>query len=353
MLVNDIELLECVDCRGRLKVLASEEHDAHVLEGVLQCGACGSVYPVVRGIGVFFRKQVASHYLSKDELYVFQKNGKQLASGSQNLITEEEQKQLRVAENWQYQWEQVDAYNSATLRKNPRNLYGDKIFWKFIPMEPSAIQGKIVYVTCVGRGREAFHVSRQDPAKLIINEIGTEIYAVPGLMPDFYDKMLLLRCDVSYSPLKRGVADITICDHALQHVSNHKLGFSKLVEATRKNGIVCICVYSHENNFLMTAIIEPMKIIFHSFPLWLLRMLSFFPALIVFLCIHLLYKPICFFSEKSARCICPPGLPVCLCGKISQLRLLTKKSIKPDENEIRRNPRARSARLRAGEKIHA
>jgi 16S rRNA (cytosine1402-N4)-methyltransferase len=60
-----------------------------------------------------------------------------------------------------------------------------------------------------------------------------------------------------------------------------------------------------------------------------------------------------FFSEKSAHCICPPGLPVCLCGKVSQLRLLTKKSIKPDENEIRRNPRARSARLRAGEKIHA
>jgi 16S rRNA (cytosine1402-N4)-methyltransferase len=60
-----------------------------------------------------------------------------------------------------------------------------------------------------------------------------------------------------------------------------------------------------------------------------------------------------FFIHKTGQCVCPPGMPVCVCGKIQRLRILTKKSIKPDENEIRRNPRARSARLRAGEKIHS
>ena len=59
-----------------------------------------------------------------------------------------------------------------------------------------------------------------------------------------------------------------------------------------------------------------------------------------------------FFHEKSGLCVCPPGMPVCTCGKIRQVHVLTKKSIKPDESEIRRNPRARSARLRACEKIH-
>ena len=60
-----------------------------------------------------------------------------------------------------------------------------------------------------------------------------------------------------------------------------------------------------------------------------------------------------FMRHEAAPCICPPQAPVCTCGKIARLRILSRKHREADENEIRRNPRARSARLRAGEKIHA
>jgi 16S rRNA (cytosine1402-N4)-methyltransferase len=60
-----------------------------------------------------------------------------------------------------------------------------------------------------------------------------------------------------------------------------------------------------------------------------------------------------FFRAEAANCICPPGLPVCMCGKTARVRVLTTKHREADENEIRRNQRARSARLRAAEKIHA
>ena len=60
-----------------------------------------------------------------------------------------------------------------------------------------------------------------------------------------------------------------------------------------------------------------------------------------------------FLRDEAVSCVCPPRTPVCVCGKISRIMLLHSKSIEADENEIRRNPRARSARLRAGEKIHA
>jgi len=59
------------------------------------------------------------------------------------------------------------------------------------------------------------------------------------------------------------------------------------------------------------------------------------------------------FRHTAATCVCPPNFPICVCGKIQRLSLLTTKAIVPDEHEIRRNPRARSARLRAGEKLHA
>jgi 16S rRNA (cytosine1402-N4)-methyltransferase len=50
-------------------------------------------------------------------------------------------------------------------------------------------------------------------------------------------------------------------------------------------------------------------------------------------------------------CVCPPGFPVCACNKKSLVRILTKKVVRPTEDEIANNPMARSAKLRAVEKI--
>jgi 16S rRNA (cytosine1402-N4)-methyltransferase len=58
------------------------------------------------------------------------------------------------------------------------------------------------------------------------------------------------------------------------------------------------------------------------------------------------------FMQKEAReCICPPGTPTCVCGHTARLRLINKKVIIPTEMEIKVNPRSRSAKLRAAERI--
>lgn len=58
-----------------------------------------------------------------------------------------------------------------------------------------------------------------------------------------------------------------------------------------------------------------------------------------------------FFRYKALDCICPSDLPTCMCDKVSELKILTRHVVQPDEEEISSNPRARSARLRAAEKI--
>ena len=57
------------------------------------------------------------------------------------------------------------------------------------------------------------------------------------------------------------------------------------------------------------------------------------------------------FADLSSGCTCPRSLPVCVCGKRPQIRLITKKPVLPGEAELNENPRSRSAKLRVAEKI--
>ncbi len=58
-----------------------------------------------------------------------------------------------------------------------------------------------------------------------------------------------------------------------------------------------------------------------------------------------------FLQAKSKDCICPKEFPVCRCDTRAKVKILTKKAVRPSEEEVRQNPRSRSAVLRVAQKI--
>ena len=60
-----------------------------------------------------------------------------------------------------------------------------------------------------------------------------------------------------------------------------------------------------------------------------------------------------FLAHRSVTCVCPPGLPECICGQIPELAIINRRIIRPTGEEVAFNPRSRSARLRLARRIQS
>lgn len=60
-----------------------------------------------------------------------------------------------------------------------------------------------------------------------------------------------------------------------------------------------------------------------------------------------------FVAHRSATCVCPPGLPQCVCGQTPEMAIVNRRIIRPSGEEVAFNPRSRSARLRVARRIQS
>lgn len=58
-----------------------------------------------------------------------------------------------------------------------------------------------------------------------------------------------------------------------------------------------------------------------------------------------------FLRREAQGCLCPAEAPLCVCGHVASLTIVTKKTVRPSPGEVQANPRSRSAKMRVGERI--
>ena len=59
-----------------------------------------------------------------------------------------------------------------------------------------------------------------------------------------------------------------------------------------------------------------------------------------------------FFKDEEKGCICPPKIPICSCGHMTRLKIITRKPVTPSAEEVRDNSRASSAKMRVAERVY-
>jgi 16S rRNA (cytosine1402-N4)-methyltransferase len=57
------------------------------------------------------------------------------------------------------------------------------------------------------------------------------------------------------------------------------------------------------------------------------------------------------FQRLAGKCFCPPRIPRCICGAVKKIEIVTKKPLTPSDDELKQNPRSRSAKLRVVRRI--
>ena len=58
-----------------------------------------------------------------------------------------------------------------------------------------------------------------------------------------------------------------------------------------------------------------------------------------------------FLADRARGCVCPPEVPVCVCGREPEAELLTRRPLRPSAEEVAQNPRARAGKLRGAVKL--
>lgn len=218
----------------------------------------------------------------KDNYLVCKYNHKiPITNGVPNFVKADNNVLKKSMKMWSYEW---NKYNYRDVWETK------KAFKRYIPIKDDELKKcKIVLEIGCGDGRCIQHIQKD---KIVFGiDISDSVYIANKRYKNL-NNVFIIKADVEELPFKRKTFDFVYSDHCLQHINSIYFAFLELKKVVKDKHRFIFNLYSKENNFIMTHIFEPLKIIWLRLPIGFVHFISNFLAIPLWLSIELVYKPL-------------------------------------------------------------
>lgn len=254
MRAEALEYLGCPRCKEKLNLSRTDKQEGdHIMEGELVCTACGTRYPIIRGIPRLLPSEVMDADWYERTVRRF---------GKQWHIFEE-------------------AHHS---------FYEDQFLSFIQPVRPEHFQGKVVLDAGCGKGRHVLLAARWGAKAVIGIDLSDSVevsFAHTRDLPHVH----IVQGDIFHLPLQLNKIDYAYSVGVIHHTPDPAQAFRNIAKVIKPGGSLSVWVYGRENNRWITTVVDPIrKTLTSRMPAWLLKLISFFLTMPLYLCAQTLYR---------------------------------------------------------------
>lgn len=247
-----LSYLVCPACEGSLDLAASKSDGTEIVEGALNCTACGKTFPIVRGIPRFANLQ-------------------QVESGKR-----------ATAAGFGWQWQHFTQQDEK---------YAEQFLGWIAPVTPEFFREKVVLEAGCGKGRHTQLAANWAAREVIGIDLSAAVetaYAATRSLPNAH----IVQADIYHLPLARAF-DYAFSVGVLHHLPDPRGGFTSMASKVKPGGHVSAWIYGAENNEWITRFVNPVREkITSRIDQRALLHLSKVPAACVYLATKLVYGPL-------------------------------------------------------------
>jgi SAM-dependent methyltransferase len=245
-----LDWLACPTCRGALGLTHATPDAGDIREGELQCGACGTRYPITNGIPRLLPPTLAVEAIS-------------------------------TAERFGYEWTRFDEI---------RPEYEAQMLGWTAPVGPDAFVGRRVLDAGCGKGRHLRHAAAFGAQEVIGVDLGPAVDTAVRNTTDL-DNVHVIQGDLTRPPLRPESLDLIYSIGVLHHLPEPEMGFRALAPLLRPGGLFVAWLYAREGNGWVLALVDPARRLTSRLPLPLVSGLAWVITVPLWIALRLLYAP--------------------------------------------------------------
>ena len=214
-----LQYLGCPSCGGEIRLLSvAQVEGAEVLEGDLDCAACGKHFPVVRGV---------PRFASLDEV---------------------EKDKAATASSFGWEWQHFTHEDER---------YGDQFLGWIAPVKPEFFRDKVVLEGGCGKGRHTQLATRWGARDIVSVDLSDAVETAFAATRHL-DNAHIVQADIYHLPVRRAF-DYAFSVGVLHHLPDPRGGFMSLASKVKEGGHISAWVYGAENNRWITRFVSPVR----------------------------------------------------------------------------------------------